>query len=93
MLNGLLTSPSITNLTTGVSFSLATAILEGDSVAIYKENKSTFVVYNEVINYYQYFSGSLPLIAAGNNTMRLTTASASDTGNAVISYRSQYKGL
>lgn len=89
-LNNLLTSPTITNVTTGESFGLNASFTTGDSVIIDMKNRT--VIKN----------GTTPLLTSivdgstwwsldpGSSTIRINTGSSADTGTMTISWSDAY---
>jgi hypothetical protein len=91
--DGELTSPVLTNLSTGVSLQINTNIQLGDFVDAFYTQKSPYILYNSTVPYFNNVVGRIPLVTVGNNVFRLTTGSASDSGSVTVTYRSTYKGL
>ena len=92
-LNGLLTNPRIENSTLGKFFYLSLSIPLGASVVIDMQNRT--VVQGLVTNQISSKSSDSKFwwLQSGANTIKLTTSSGADTGNASIVYRDSYSGI
>lgn len=91
-LNGPLTSPIITNLTTGDVFQVNYSLLSGDTMVIDMANKTMLLNGNNAMQYFNLNNTWVSLLA-GNNTIKLATSLSADKGNAVISFQNSYIGV
>ena len=97
VINGTIDDPTISNQTTGESFSLNyTLTTTSERIEVDVENRT--VLYFATpgatgLNIRQYFSGDWFELTPGNNTIKLVVADTSDTGNAVVTWRDAYIGI
>lgn len=86
---GQVTNPTITNVTTGESFTILTTIPAGQYIEVYKTNQRTYVMLNGTIDYGSYFSGTLVTFDIGNNIIGFNGESISG-GYLEITFRNKY---
>lgn len=91
-LNGPLTNPTVTNLTTGVSVTVGYTIASGHFCTLdvlgYTALDDTGASHLGVVSH----SGARPwmVLGEGNNSVKLTSTSGADTGNAVLTWQPAY---
>ncbi len=91
--NGVLTSPYISNSTTGETFGVSVSLATGDTLVCDMQNKTMLL--NSTTNALQYFVSTntwLSLVPE-NNIITLGSGLSSDTGNVSITFRSAYIGV
>jgi len=92
IINGpIATSATLNNTTTGESATFTIALGGGDHLDI--NFKERTVVKDDTTNQYSSFSGDWWELAAGNNSIQLTTGDGGDTGNAVVYWRDAVIGV
>ncbi len=92
-LNNVMSSPIITNTTTGQFFSLPSFTTStGDVLVIDMLNRSVLLNGGSVLGFAATTSTWWPLIP-GSNTISLTTGSSGDTVTGTVSWRSGYRGI
>lgn len=94
---GTIEDPTISNQTTGESFSLNyTLTAATERIEIDVENRSVLYYSTPTatgVNIRQYFSGDWFDLEPGNNTIKLVVADVTDTGYALIRWRDAYIGI
>jgi hypothetical protein len=94
---GTIDDPTISNQTTGDSFSLNyTLTSAAERIEIDVENRTVlyYATANAApVNIRQYFSGDWLELAAGNNVIKLVVADTSDTGYMFVKWRDAYIGV
>lgn len=94
---GTIEDPTISNQTTGESFSLDYTLTETTQrIEIDVENRTVLYFSSATAtgaNIRQYFSGDWFELAPGSNTIKLVVADTSDTGYANITWRDAYIGI
>lgn len=86
-----LTSPSITNQTTGESLQINTSLVTGDVVVIEWTSSGETVTLNGITNYYSYLLGSLFKLQPGNNVLRFSASTYDSGSTAVVGYNIAYR--
>lgn len=91
--NGPLTSPFITNLTTGETFATSLTLGIGDKLVVDMQKKTMLL--NDSSNALQYFvlSNTWMELIPGVNVLKMGSALSSDMGNVLINFRSAYLGI
>lgn len=92
-LDGQIDQATVTNITTGQSFTISTNVLSGRYVLIYRDAGDDYVLLDGVTNFYQFFNGTVFAIVPGNNTIRLTASSADVNALLTISYQNLRNGV
>lgn len=94
---GTIDDPTITNQTTGDSFSLNyTLVSANEFITIDVENRTVLYYADETtapVNIRDVFSGDWMEIASGQNSIKLVVADTTDTGYALIKWRDAYLGV
>jgi hypothetical protein len=91
-LTGPLTTPVVTNATTGVYLQLSYTIATGDEVIIDMYNHTITLDGGSLIST-KTSASDWWSIATGNNTISLTTTSSGDTGSMVVAFNTPYIGV
>lgn len=91
--NGPLTSPYITNQTTGVSFQANISLLAGDVLVVDMANKT--MILNGTTNAMQYFNitNTWLSLQPGDNLIKMGSGISADSGNARFDYQNAYIGI
>lgn len=93
--NGPLTSPFITNLTTGETFLIHYTIPAGQYIIVdTSKNPAPSILLNGQSNMLQYFDlgNTWMELVPGNNNLKIGTSLTSDSGNVQVQFRSAYFG-
>lgn len=97
VIHGTIEDPTISNQTTGESFSLNYTLTSADEyIEVDVENRTVLYFADNTtpgVNIRQYFSGDWFELAPGNNTIKLVVADTSDTGYANVTWRDAYIGI
>jgi hypothetical protein len=93
---GSIEDPTITNLTTGESFSLDYTLTSSDERIEIDFKKHTVLYFADPtangVNIRDKFINDFFLLAPGNNTIKLVVVNSADTGYAQIKWRDSYLG-
>lgn len=92
VITGQITNPSITNLTTGKSFTLNTSFATGQTVSIYQNTGGFFVVSNGS-NFYQYFIGEFFDFIVGSNALKFSGSSFDSSASLTVTFNNNYIGI
>lgn len=92
-LNGPLTTPRVTNITTGQAMALTLSIGAGQSVVIDMLNKT--IVQGGITNQMQYKSSDSVFwpLQTGTQLIQLSSGNSADTGNGVLTWRNAFTGV
>lgn len=94
---GTIEDPTLSNQTTGESFSLDYTLSSADEFITIDVETRTVLYYADQntapVNIRQYFSGDWFDIEPGNNSIKLVVANTSDTGFAIIRWRDAFLGI
>lgn len=94
---GTIEDPTISNQTTGESFSLNYTLTTADEfITIDVENRTVLYYADQdtaPVNIRQYFTGDWFELASGSNSIKLVVADTSDTGYALVRWRDAYLGV
>lgn len=94
---GTIEDPTITNVTTGESFSIDYTLTSADERIEIDFKKHTVLYFSSPtangVNIRDKFSNDFWLLAPGNNTVKLIVVDSADTGYAVIRWRDSYLGV
>jgi phage-related protein len=97
VINGAIEDPTISNQTTGDSFSIDYTLTTTDErIEVDVENRSVLYYADDTasgVNIRDKFSGDWFEIAQGNNSIKLVVADTSDSGNATIRWRDAFLGV
>lgn len=85
---GPLTSPTVTNTTTGESFTINTTILSGETVSVYRNQQGLFVL-KGTTNYMQYFTGTFFKLVVGTNTLGLTATNSDVNAYCLVTFQNK----
>lgn len=89
---GSIENPSMQNTTTGKQFSLSYNLSTStDYIEIDTYNQT--VLLNGVTNIRQYFSGDFITLEAGDNEIKLTSASYDSNAHAIVTHKDSYLGI
>jgi len=91
-IDGDVTNPVITNVTTGQSFVLNTSISAGETVTLSKGQEGFRVLKNSD-NYMQYFSGTFFKLQQGMNVIVFQATSSDDNALLTVTYGNKYISL
>lgn len=87
---GEVVNPTVTNSTTGESFTIETTIGDGDYVHIYMTNNGPVVELNDESSLYVYFEGVVPIIGVGDNTILFSATSGGDGAELIATWSNRY---
>lgn len=96
-LYGPIEDPTVSNQTTGESFSLNYELTSTDEFIVVNVENRTVLYYADEdtapVNIRQYFSGDWFEIDSGDNSIKLVVADTADAGYALIRWRDAYLGI
>lgn len=90
---GGLQNPTITNQTSGVSFTINRTLSSGEYVSITKDNQRIYVLLNGATDIYSDLIGNFPLVGVGTNVFAFTAANSDAGANVLVTWRDTYKGI
>lgn len=92
-ITGAITNATITNTTTGQSFSINTSLTDGQTVTVSFDSKGLYCTLQDGSNYMPYLIGSIFPIIQGNNTIVFSGSSHDALASLKITVNNQYFSL
>jgi hypothetical protein len=90
-------NPTVSNLTTGGSFTITGSYTGSDTIQVFRTNKGFFYRLNGIMgdetagtNLLPLVTGALFQLQPGNNTVKFTATNNTDSGQATVTFRSEY---
>jgi hypothetical protein len=90
---GPLQNPSLTNLTTGKTFSLAYNLTDSSQYIVVDTFNRTVMLYSGGVNVRAYVSGDFWTIARGANTVHLSAGTYNTQGKCTVKFRDHFLGI
>lgn len=90
-IDGACVNPSVRNSNTGEQFVINATIAENHYIEIYQTTAGLFVLYDGVSSYYEFFSGTFPIMQVGENNLYYSVSSGS--GLLTVTFRNKYQSF
>lgn len=83
-------NPTVTNTTTGKSFSIQTTLVDGETITVYKDNTGQYVEKSDDGSLYSSFVGTIFDIVPGTNVIAFTAQTYTATATLEIDFTEKY---
>lgn len=83
-------NPTVTNITTGKSFTIAQTLIDGETITVYKDTTGQYVTKNTGASLYSYFTGTIFDIVPGTNIIVFSATTYTATAVLEVDFTEKY---